>query len=118
VRCEARLAGLEPNGFPRFHLQLFVGEQLWSTLVLVEALFPLGPLGRAAPSARRAFLERRGYIPGAGLAHHDGRTTLLTRRAAALAIPLIVVGVASPALLAWSAVRWWTSLPAGLVLPH
>jgi 1-acyl-sn-glycerol-3-phosphate acyltransferase len=81
VSCRASLAGLEPDGSPRFALELTRDGRVWATVELIEALFPLGPLGGARPDARRAFLERRGPVAGVALARRDGHATHLSRSA-------------------------------------
>ncbi len=46
-------------------------------MTLVEALFPKGPLGLAAPEARRAFLSERRFVPGLSLARRESGVTKL-----------------------------------------
>jgi len=77
IRCELRLT--EPNKQrPVFHVQLLRDERVWAEMWLECTLLPLGPLGSAPTSQRRAFLQGRQYVPGVGLSRSDGDQTLLT----------------------------------------
>ena len=51
--------------FPAFEIQLIGEHGVWCRLRLVEACFPKGRLGRAAPRSRQAFL--RDHLPVTGL---------------------------------------------------
>ncbi|MFT5432263.1 MAG: 3-hydroxymyristoyl/3-hydroxydecanoyl-(acyl carrier protein) dehydratase, partial [Myxococcota bacterium] len=78
VRCEVRTSGFfGSDQFPSFRLQLIVGESVWLTAHLVEALFPKGPLGSAAPLDRRAFLRDRRYVPSVALSQSESGQTVL-----------------------------------------
>ncbi|MEM7603960.1 MAG: polyketide synthase dehydratase domain-containing protein [Myxococcota bacterium] len=80
VRCETRLQRVEegPGGpLPVFRIDVFDGAGCFARLRLVEVLLPKGPLGEASPSARRAFLESRRFVPG--LALSDVREAGVTR---------------------------------------
>jgi len=81
VRCEVRFGGQLAPGLPAFDLQLIVsdasGERVWAHGRILEACFPKGPLGSAAPAERRAFLRDHAFVPGLRLSRHeDGQTRL------------------------------------------
>ncbi|MEM7155126.1 MAG: beta-ketoacyl synthase N-terminal-like domain-containing protein [Myxococcota bacterium] len=79
VRCEARYRGpMGSSEFPSFAIQLIGDHGVWCQFVLVEACFPKGRLGTAAPVDRRAFLRDRVAVPGLSLSRHEGGTTRLT----------------------------------------
>ncbi|MFO7562215.1 MAG: beta-ketoacyl synthase N-terminal-like domain-containing protein [Enhygromyxa sp.] len=68
-RCEVRFAGqVGSPDFPSFEIQLIGERGVWARLRLVEACFPKGKLGHAAPRARRAFLRDHLPVPGLALA--------------------------------------------------
>jgi PfaB family protein len=79
VRCEARFAGFQGDDrrFPMIRVQIITGDEVWAEFVLVETLFPKGPLGQAEPAARRAFLADKHFVPGMALASHDAGVTSL-----------------------------------------
>ena len=79
VRCEVRPAGtLGSPDLPLFELELSTVDGVWAQLTLLEACYPKGPLGRAVPAERRAFLRDRRFVPGLRLSRFDGHTTRLT----------------------------------------
>jgi hypothetical protein len=59
-------------------VQIMAGDAVWAQFRLVETLFPKGPLGQAAPLARRAFLVDRRYVPGMALSGHENGVTTLS----------------------------------------
>ncbi|MCA9718089.1 MAG: polyketide synthase dehydratase domain-containing protein, partial [Myxococcales bacterium] len=79
IRCEARPRGLVGGAaFPAFDIQIIdADERVWCQLRLVEACFPKGPLGRAAPPLRRAFLRDHIYVPGVSLTRTGARESVL-----------------------------------------
>jgi len=79
VRCEARFAGFQGDDrrFPMIRVQIITGDQVWAEFDLVETLFPKGPLGQAAPAARRAFLADRQVVPGMALSSQEAGVTRL-----------------------------------------
>ncbi|MCB9752387.1 MAG: 1-acyl-sn-glycerol-3-phosphate acyltransferase [Myxococcales bacterium] len=79
MRCEARPRGLVGGAaFPAFDIQIIdADERVWCQLRLVEACFPKGPLGRAAPPLRRAFLRDHIYVPGVSLTRTGARESVL-----------------------------------------
>ncbi|HHH28719.1 MAG TPA: 3-hydroxyacyl-[acyl-carrier-protein] dehydratase FabA, partial [Polyangiaceae bacterium] len=80
VCCESRFVGFHDNNtrLPAFRIQLTVDGRLFADMRLVEILMPKGPLGMAAPSARRRFLAERRAAPSVGLSRADGEVTVLT----------------------------------------
>jgi acyl transferase domain-containing protein len=80
VRCAARFAGFQGGDtrFPMVDVQIMAGDAVWAQFRLVETLFPKGPLGQAAPLARRAFLVDRRYVPGMALSGHENGVTTLS----------------------------------------
>jgi len=76
VRCEVRYRGQIAPGFPAFRIQLITDRGVWVELELIEALFPKGPIGRADPLLRRAFLQGTGAGPR--LSRYDGEQTRLS----------------------------------------
>lgn len=85
VRCEVRPEGwFGDKKHPQFRLQWIVDEttpRVWAEMVLVEAVFPKGPLGSAPPPERRAFLRDRAFTPGVGLTSADAEGTRLEEAA-------------------------------------
>jgi 3-hydroxymyristoyl/3-hydroxydecanoyl-(acyl carrier protein) dehydratase/1-acyl-sn-glycerol-3-phosphate acyltransferase len=80
VRCEVRFDGyLAMPDLPRFRIQLIDAEGVFAQLLLVEACFPKGALGSAAPLARRAFLRDREFVEGVSLSRHQDGATRLCR---------------------------------------
>ncbi|HMR77108.1 MAG TPA: polyketide synthase dehydratase domain-containing protein, partial [Polyangiaceae bacterium] len=80
VRCEVRFDGfLAAPDLPRFRVQLSADGRVWAEFSLVEACFPKGPLGAAAPSERRAFLRDKHFVPGVRLSRSDGAETRLSQ---------------------------------------
>ncbi len=83
VRCEVRFGGQLAPGLPAFDLQLIVadgsGERVWAHGRILEACFPKGPLGSAAPADRRAFLRDHAFVPGLRLSRHEGGETRLSQ---------------------------------------
>lgn len=72
VRCEIRFDGyLALPDLPRFRIQLLDAEGVFAQLLLVEACFPKGTLGSAAPLERRAFLRDREFVPGLSLSRQS-----------------------------------------------
>ncbi len=84
VRCEVRPRGVVGSvAFPAFDIQLIdADDRVWCQLRLVEACFPKGPLGRAAPRERRAFLRDLRHVPGVSLSRTGARETVLDAGAA------------------------------------
>lgn len=88
VRCEVRPAGFVGTpDFPAFEIQLIHrsasldpsgSERVWCRLRLVEACFPKGKLGSAAPLERRAFLRDHACVPGLALSELGPDTTTLS----------------------------------------
>lgn len=79
VRCEVRFDGfLAAPDLPRFCIQWIGAHGVFAQLTLVEACFPKGPLGSAAPLDRRAFLRDHQFVEGLSLAKHGNRETWLT----------------------------------------
>ncbi|MEO0323928.1 MAG: 1-acyl-sn-glycerol-3-phosphate acyltransferase [Myxococcota bacterium] len=80
VVAEVRLDGIERSPerppFAHFRIDLHAGGARIAALRLTEVLLPKGPLGRAAPPARRRFLEGR-VAPGVALSSRAGPTTAL-----------------------------------------
>lgn len=83
VRCEVRFGGQLAPGLPAFDLQLIVsdgaGERVWAHGRVLEACFPKGPLGSAAPAQRRAFLRDHAFVPGLRLSRTEGGQTRLSQ---------------------------------------
>lgn len=80
ARVEARLVGVE--GFEeRVEIELLVADELYATMTVVLVLMPGGPIGRAAPLARRRFFVDRVYQRELTLAEHlpGGRTRVSAR---------------------------------------
>jgi 1-acyl-sn-glycerol-3-phosphate acyltransferase len=80
VQVDARFAGFEGDDarFPAFELQLSQAGRALVQLRLVEILMPKGPIGRASPADRAAFLRDRRYVPGLGLSDRHGDETVLS----------------------------------------
>jgi 3-oxoacyl-(acyl-carrier-protein) synthase/3-hydroxymyristoyl/3-hydroxydecanoyl-(acyl carrier protein) dehydratase/1-acyl-sn-glycerol-3-phosphate acyltransferase len=79
VRVEARFAGFD--GAPRFPIvdvQIVASGAVWCAFRLVEATFPKGAIGTAAPADRRAFLRDR--ASGLHLSRFVGEETRLSPR--------------------------------------
>ncbi len=74
VRCEVRFDGLLGE-MPTFAIQLIAGGRVRAAMRLVEVCLPKGPIGRADPIERRAFLRDR--QPGPTLSVTDGDATAL-----------------------------------------
>jgi acyl transferase domain-containing protein/3-hydroxymyristoyl/3-hydroxydecanoyl-(acyl carrier protein) dehydratase/1-acyl-sn-glycerol-3-phosphate acyltransferase len=78
VRCEVRAAGhVGSPDYPVFDIQLIGEHGVWAKLRLVEACFPKGRLGHAAPHERRAFLRDHVPVPGLSLAQVGPNQTTL-----------------------------------------
>jgi 3-hydroxymyristoyl/3-hydroxydecanoyl-(acyl carrier protein) dehydratase/1-acyl-sn-glycerol-3-phosphate acyltransferase len=78
LRCEVRPAGhVGSPDFPAFEIQLIGEHGVWARLRLVEACFPKGKLGRAAPHERRAFLRDHLSVPNLSLAQIGPEQTTL-----------------------------------------
>jgi acyl transferase domain-containing protein/3-hydroxymyristoyl/3-hydroxydecanoyl-(acyl carrier protein) dehydratase/1-acyl-sn-glycerol-3-phosphate acyltransferase len=88
VRCETRLVGFDDGAlgaeadlqrFPRFQIQLIVGQRVWLDLQLTEVLIPMGP--HADDRQKRIDFRERRFLPGAGLSRFEGDdgATRLTR---------------------------------------
>ncbi len=63
--------------FPMIHIQIIAenevgADDVWAEIVLVEALFPKGPIGSVDADKRRAFLHEQTYVEGVGLSEWDG----------------------------------------------
>ncbi|MBN2497685.1 MAG: polyketide synthase dehydratase domain-containing protein [Deltaproteobacteria bacterium] len=73
LRCEARFDGFFGSvDYPAFRVQIIEpGGKVWASFRQVEACFTKGPLGRAEPEARMAFLRDRAYAAGISLARTD-----------------------------------------------
>ena len=68
VRCEVRFDGFHGStDFPAFQIQWSQDGLVFAALRLVEACFPKGPLGMAAPADRAAFLRDHAWVPGVSL---------------------------------------------------
>jgi 3-hydroxymyristoyl/3-hydroxydecanoyl-(acyl carrier protein) dehydratase/1-acyl-sn-glycerol-3-phosphate acyltransferase len=82
LRLETRFAGFaDDRRFPRLEAQLISGTRLIAHLSLTEVLFPLGPVGKASPRDRRAFLRDHVFVEGVRLSTDDGATTRLSAEA-------------------------------------
>ncbi|RME27018.1 MAG: 3-hydroxyacyl-[acyl-carrier-protein] dehydratase FabA, partial [Deltaproteobacteria bacterium] len=82
VRCDVRPDGdLGAPELPVFDIELSTADGVWARLRLAEACFPKGPLGRAAPPDRVAFLRDRRFVAGLRLSRvgSDGSTHLTAR---------------------------------------
>jgi len=78
VRCEVRPDGyLGTPDMPAFQVQLIADGDVWCAFRLVEACFPKGAIGRAAPLKRLAFLRDRQFVPGLRTSSGIGTTTTL-----------------------------------------
>lgn len=78
VRCEVRQQPfLGSPDYPVFLVQLVGPEGVWCQLRLVESSFPKGPIGSAAPAARRAFLRDRAPVAGLRLSRVEEGATVL-----------------------------------------
>jgi len=77
VRCEVRFDGTLGPRLVAFTVQLIGESGVWCSFRLVEALFPKGPLGRADPQSRRAFLRDRRAVHAVGLSTTDDGITRL-----------------------------------------
>jgi acyl transferase domain-containing protein/3-hydroxymyristoyl/3-hydroxydecanoyl-(acyl carrier protein) dehydratase len=80
---EARLVDVQASRLMRTHIRLLREGVLTAMFDIVEALLPKGPLGRAPPLARRAFLAERLYAPGVALSQVGDGVTTLTRQVCA-----------------------------------
>lgn len=69
IRCEVRFDGFHATKqLPRFRVQLIAeGGHVWCTFVLVESLFPKGPLGSFEKEGRQSFLRDRSFVPSLAL---------------------------------------------------
>jgi 3-hydroxymyristoyl/3-hydroxydecanoyl-(acyl carrier protein) dehydratase/1-acyl-sn-glycerol-3-phosphate acyltransferase len=80
VRCEVRFDGyLAKPDLPRFRVQLIGDASVFAEFVLVEACFPKGALGSAAPVDRRSFLRDRQYVEGLALSRQGNGETRLCK---------------------------------------
>ncbi|KIG11832.1 omega-3 polyunsaturated fatty acid synthase subunit, PfaB / omega-3 polyunsaturated fatty acid synthase subunit, PfaC [Enhygromyxa salina] len=80
LRCEVRPVGTVGSpDFPAFEIQLIGDSGVWCRIRLVEACFPKGALGSAAPLERRAFLRDHQAVPGLSLARTGPNETTLAR---------------------------------------
>jgi 3-oxoacyl-(acyl-carrier-protein) synthase/3-hydroxymyristoyl/3-hydroxydecanoyl-(acyl carrier protein) dehydratase/1-acyl-sn-glycerol-3-phosphate acyltransferase len=78
VRCEVRFDGFHGStDFPAFRIQWIQDDRVFIALRLVEACFPKGPLGQAAPIARAAFMRDKRFVPGVSLSRFDKKETRL-----------------------------------------
>ena len=77
VRVEARFRGLASPSRALVAVQLIADDVVLAEYDLEEALLPKGPLGRAEPAERRAFLRDRIAVPGLSLSRVDGDRTEL-----------------------------------------
>jgi 3-hydroxymyristoyl/3-hydroxydecanoyl-(acyl carrier protein) dehydratase/1-acyl-sn-glycerol-3-phosphate acyltransferase len=81
VRAEVRYTGLFAPDMPSFEVQLVKSDgTLWARMKLVEACFPKGPIGLAAPHDRRGFLRDHAYVPGLRLSRLESGKTRLSRQ--------------------------------------
>jgi len=78
VRCEVRFDGfLVAPDLPRFRIQLIGEKGVFAQLLLIEACFPKGAIGSAAPLERRAFLRDHDFVEGLSLSRRsEGETRL------------------------------------------
>ncbi len=76
VTVIARLDG-DVGGLPRLRLQWSTPRGVWAEATLLEAPFPLGPLGTAPPVARKAFLADRRFQPSVRLSRDDDGASIL-----------------------------------------
>ena len=80
VRCEIRPDGFAGSKhFPRVRVQFIAKNQVWIDLVLIEALFPKGPLGELDPLVRRALMRDFQFVDGVSLSTFDGDETVLLK---------------------------------------
>ncbi|PRQ09347.1 beta-ketoacyl synthase N-terminal-like domain-containing protein [Enhygromyxa salina] len=78
LRCEVRPVGTVGSpDFPAFEIQLIGDKGVWCRMRLVEACFPKGQLGSAAPLDRRAFLRDHEPVAGLSLARTGPDKTTL-----------------------------------------
>ena len=76
VTVIARLDG-DVGGLPRIRFQWSTPMGVWAEATLLEAPFPLGPIGSAPAEARQAFLRDRQFRPDVRLSKNvDGATVL------------------------------------------
>src|SRR6185436_5732239 len=81
IRAEVRYTGLFAPDMPAFEVQLVRNDgTLWARMKLVEACFPKGPLGLAAPADRRAFLRDRRFVEGVRLSRNEHGITRLSAK--------------------------------------
>ena len=80
ARAEVRFDGFvaKPD-LPRFRIQLIAEDTVVAEMTLVEACFAKGPLGKAEPKQRRAFLRDRVYTEGVSLSRRGGGATRLSQ---------------------------------------
>ena len=78
VRCEVRPDGFfgTPD-FPAFRAQIIDASGVWCAFRLIEACFPKGRLGSAAPRDRRAFLKDRTFVSDLGLSSVEANGSTL-----------------------------------------
>ncbi|MFV8749676.1 beta-ketoacyl synthase N-terminal-like domain-containing protein [Nannocystaceae bacterium ST9] len=125
LRCEVRPAGMIGSAdFPAFEIQIIDdhaprGPKVWCRLRLVEACFPKGKLGAAAPQQRRAFLRDHVAVPGLALARVGVDATTLAEAdlAASDWLPGTVAGIYGARELAEVARREHVAAAQGLH-PH
>jgi len=76
VRAQVRARGSAANGVT-IEARLSCGDSVFCSMDIDEAVMPKGPLGRAAPAERRAFLAQRRPVAGLRLSHdEEGATSL------------------------------------------
>jgi hypothetical protein len=78
LRVEARLAAPAPEGTLPIRVQIIGDAGVIAEIELTERLLPKGPLGDRPANERRAFLAERRFVPGFGLATHEGGATRLS----------------------------------------
>ena len=76
VTVIAKLDG-HVGGLPRLRLQWSTPLGVWAEATLLEAPFPLGPIGTAPPASRKAFLAHRAYRPDVRLSQAVSDTSVL-----------------------------------------
>ncbi len=76
VDVVVRLDG-DMGGLPRLRIQWRVPAGVWAEGTLLEAPFPLGPIGSAPPLARRRFLANQAYDDAVRLSSIRGEETVL-----------------------------------------
>lgn len=82
LTCETRFTGFHHHKkFPKFEIILKQDDQILLSLILVEALFPKGPLGDVDATLRRRFLQNKDFVPTISLTQFLNKKGFLTQKA-------------------------------------